>query len=66
MGLCFFTGSTAVGGIAKNAEKFIPYTLELGGKNSVLIDPKIKDLDLVAKIMWAKLLNCGQLVWLLI
>jgi aldehyde dehydrogenase (NAD+) len=59
----FFTGSTAVGRIIakKMAEKFIPYTLELGGKNSVLIDPKIENLDLVAKkIIWAKLLNCGQ------
>jgi len=59
----FFTGSTKVGRIIieKIAPKFIPYTLELGGKNSVLIDPNIKDIDLVAKkIVWAKLLNCGQ------
>ncbi|AWX42884.1 NAD-dependent aldehyde dehydrogenase domain-containing protein [Metamycoplasma cloacale] len=59
----FFTGNTAVGQIIykKAAEKMIPCVLELGGKSPVIIDPKIKNLENVAKeIIWGKLTNAGQ------
>lgn len=58
----FFTGSTAVGKIVmeKAAKRLIPITLELGGKSPCIID-KDADLQMAAKrIVWGKLLNCGQ------
>jgi aldehyde dehydrogenase (NAD+) len=58
----FFTGSQAGGRevMAAAAENFIPVTLELGGKNPVLIDPTA-DLALAARrIAFGKCLNAGQ------
>jgi aldehyde dehydrogenase (NAD+) len=58
----FFTGSSAVGKIvmqaaAKNLSKV---TLELGGKSPVIIDESANIKKAASKIMWAKVLNCGQ------
>ena len=58
----FFTGSTNVGKMVmqKAAEKFIPVTLELGGKSPCIVDADA-DIELTAKrIVWGKFLNCGQ------
>ncbi|ETO24069.1 aldehyde dehydrogenase 3 A2, partial [Reticulomyxa filosa] len=61
--LCMFTGSTFVGKLIMKAcaEHLTPVILELGGKNPVFLDDKL-DLKVVAKrIMYGRLLNCGQL-----
>lgn len=58
----FFTGSTRVGKIVlqKAAEKYIPVTLELGGKSPCIVD-ETANLALAAKrIVFGKFLNCGQ------
>ncbi len=58
----FFTGSTRVGKIVmqKAAEKFIPVTLELGGKSPCIVD-ETANIELAAKrIVFGKFLNCGQ------
>ncbi len=58
----FFTGSVRVGKIVmeKAAQRLIPTTLELGGKSPCIVD-KDSNLSLAAKrIVWGKLLNCGQ------
>jgi aldehyde dehydrogenase (NAD+) len=58
----FFTGSQAGGRavMAAAAENLIPVTLELGGKNPVLIDPTA-DLALAARrIAFGKCINAGQ------
>lgn len=58
----FFTGSKAGGRqvLSAAAENFIPVTLELGGKNPVLIDPTA-DLALAARrIAFGKCVNAGQ------
>lgn len=58
----FFTGSTRVGKIVMKAasEYLTPVTLELGGKNPVVVD-KEANLEVAAKrIIWGKLLNSGQ------
>lgn len=58
----FFTGSIPVGKIvAKQAAKNLtPVTLELGGKNPVIIN-KDTDIKMTAKrIIWGKFLNAGQ------
>jgi len=58
----FFTGSDVVGRIVAKAaaENLTPYTLELGGKSPTIISPDA-DLKLAARrIMWGKVLNCGQ------
>jgi aldehyde dehydrogenase (NAD+) len=60
--LIFYTGNTMVGKIIhKAANKFLtPVVLELGGKSPVIVDSDI-DINLTAKrIMWGKLVNCGQ------
>lgn len=59
----FFTGSPAVGKIVMNAasNNLIPVTLELGGKSPVIVDSST-NLEIAAKkIVWGKLLNCGQI-----
>ena len=44
----------------KAAERFIPVTLEMGGKSPCIVD-ETADLKLAAKrIVFGKLLNCGQ------
>jgi len=58
----FFTGSPSVGKIVmKGAANFLtPCTLELGGKNPVLVG-ETADLDLAAKrILWGRNMNGGQ------
>lgn len=58
----FFTGSTAVGKIiAKTAaEKLLPVSLKLGGKDSAIV---LEDADLdrtIQGILWGSLMNAGQ------
>jgi coniferyl-aldehyde dehydrogenase len=58
-----FTGSTQVGRQVASiaAPNLVPMTLELGGKNPVIISDSA-DLKLTAeKIMWAKTMNGGQI-----
>ncbi|CAA0093570.1 Coniferyl aldehyde dehydrogenase [Zhongshania aliphaticivorans] len=58
-----FTGSTNVARLVaqSSASNLIPLTLELGGKNPVVISPSA-NLQLAAeKLMWAKTLNGGQI-----
>lgn len=58
----FFTGSVNVGKIVMQAaaKQLIPVTLELGGKSPVIID-KSANLKIASeRIMWGKLMNCGQ------
>lgn len=58
----FFTGSMRVGKtvLEKASKKFIPVTLELGGKSPCIVDGTA-DIKLAAKrIVFGKFLNCGQ------
>ncbi|KII87702.1 hypothetical protein PLICRDRAFT_112150 [Plicaturopsis crispa FD-325 SS-3] len=58
-----YTGNGKVGRIVSiaAAKHLTPVTLELGGKNPVVIDPKC-DLAVAAKrILWGKAANAGQL-----
>ncbi|XP_018017522.1 aldehyde dehydrogenase, dimeric NADP-preferring isoform X2 [Hyalella azteca] len=58
----FFTGSSHVGKIVQRAaaEHLTPTTLELGGKSPVYLDDTV-NLDIATRrIMWGKLINCGQ------
>lgn len=62
----FYTGNGHVGRIisAAAAKHLTPLTLELGGKSPVILDPSY-DLDIAAKrIMYGKVLNCGQVSFL--
>ena len=58
----FFTGSPQVGSIVmKAASKHLSsITLELGGKSPVIVDETAKLKDTAEKLIWGKLLNCGQ------
>lgn len=59
----FYTGNGHVGRIvsAAAAKHLTPLTLELGGKSPVILDPSY-DLDIAAKrIMYGKIINCGQI-----
>lgn len=58
----FFTGSTKVGKIVHQAaSQFItPTTLELGGKGPVYIDKSVNLKVATRRIIWGKVLNCGQ------
>lgn len=59
----FYTGNAAVGTIIakKAAETLTPTTLELGGRNPAIIlrsaDPRLA----ARRLLWAKLLNVGQI-----
>ncbi len=58
----FFTGSPSVGQIVyEKAARFLtPVTLELGGKNPVIVS-KHCDVSLAAKrTIWGRMMNCGQ------
>ncbi|MCI9405592.1 MAG: aldehyde dehydrogenase family protein [Oscillospiraceae bacterium] len=58
----FFTGSGVVGKkvLTAAAKNLTPVTLELGGKCPCIIDSSA-DLQAAARrIMWGKILNCGQ------
>lgn len=58
----FFTGSPVVGKIVMKAaaEHLTSVTLELGGKNPVIIDKTAKLADAAQKLVWGKFFNCGQ------
>ena len=58
----FFTGSQSGGRniMRAAAENLIPVTLELGGKNPVIIDPTA-DIGMAARrVAWGKIINAGQ------
>jgi aldehyde dehydrogenase (NAD+) len=59
----FFTGSPAVGKIVNkaSAEHLTNVTLELGGKNPVIIDKNVSLNVAVKRMLWAKFTNAGQL-----
>ena len=58
----FFTGSPEVGKIVMRAaaEHLSGLTLELGGKNPVVVDATADLRDAAEKIVWGKFLNNGQ------
>jgi aldehyde dehydrogenase (NAD+) len=58
----FFTGSPLVGKIVMKAaaEHLTSVTLELGGKNPVIIDKSANLKDAAKKLIWGKYFNCGQ------
>nr|NP_724565.3 aldehyde dehydrogenase type III, isoform O [Drosophila melanogaster]AAM68899.3 aldehyde dehydrogenase type III, isoform O [Drosophila melanogaster] len=58
----FYTGSTRVGKIIHAAaNKYLtPTTLELGGKSPCYIDKSVDMRTAVKRILWGKLINCGQ------
>jgi aldehyde dehydrogenase (NAD+) len=58
----FFTGSTHVGRIVMRAaaESLTPVTLELGGKNPVIVMPDCNLKRTAQRIAWGKLHNNGQ------
>jgi aldehyde dehydrogenase (NAD+) len=58
----FFTGSTQVGRIVMRAaaEQLTPVTLELGGKNPVIVMPDCHLKRTAQRIAWGKLHNNGQ------
>ncbi|KAI0353663.1 aldehyde dehydrogenase [Trametes cingulata] len=58
-----YTGNGRVGRIiAQAAAKYLtPITLELGGKNPVVVDPKV-DVTMTAKrLLWGRFSNAGQI-----
>ncbi|MBL7810715.1 MAG: aldehyde dehydrogenase [Bacteroidetes bacterium] len=58
----FFTGSTTVGRIVYQAaaRHLTPVTLELGGKNPVIVSGNCNLKDAAKRVVWAKFLNAGQ------
>ena len=58
----FFTGSTQIGRIIMRAaaEQLTPVTLELGGKNPVIVMPDCNLKRTARRIAWGKLHNNGQ------
>jgi len=58
-----YTGNGAVGRIvmAAAARHLTPVTLELGGKSPTYVDKSAKIDTAIARILMAKLLNCGQI-----
>ena len=58
----FFTGSSRLGKIVMRAaaDHLTPLTLELGGKNPVLVDQTANIPAAARRIVWAKYLNAGQ------
>ncbi|XP_033234269.1 aldehyde dehydrogenase, dimeric NADP-preferring isoform X2 [Drosophila pseudoobscura] len=58
----FYTGSTRVGKIIHAAanQHLTPTTLELGGKSPCYIDKSVELRTAVKRILWGKLINCGQ------
>lgn len=62
LGKVLFTGSAEVGRLvaASAGERLVPVTLELGGKDPMLV---LDDADLARAVdgaLWASFLNCGQ------
>jgi len=58
----FFTGSQETGKkvLRAAAEQLTPVSLELGGKNPVIIDKNIHLKNTAKRILWGKFLNAGQ------
>lgn len=58
----FFTGSPQVGKVIMQAaaKHLTSVTLELGGKNPVIVDETASLKDAAKKIIWGKFFNCGQ------
>jgi aldehyde dehydrogenase (NAD+) len=58
----FFTGSSNVGKkiMVAASKNLSSITLELGGKSPVVIDETANLSDAAQKIIWSKLMNCGQ------
>ncbi len=58
----FFTGGTEVGRkvIEAAAKHITPFTLELGGKSPVIVEPDASIDAAARKIAWGKFLNAGQ------
>jgi coniferyl-aldehyde dehydrogenase len=58
----FFTGSAAVGQLVQRAaaQNLVPVTLELGGKNPVVISPEADLRRAAQRIARSRLLNAGQ------
>ena len=59
----FFTGSPTTGKavMANCAKNLTPVTLELGGKSPAVVAPDYPITKAVERIMWAKMLNAGQI-----
>ncbi|KAH9934346.1 NAD-aldehyde dehydrogenase [Fomitopsis serialis] len=57
-----YTGNNRVAKIVcmAAAKHLTPVTLELGGKSPCVIDPKCNAKVAAKRIMWGKLVNCGQ------
>ena len=58
----FFIGGHAVGRLVMRAaaEHFASVTLEMGGKNPVIIDASANLAEAGQKIAWGRVANCGQ------
>ncbi|CAJ0607975.1 unnamed protein product [Cylicocyclus nassatus] len=58
-----YTGNPTVARVimAAAAKNLTPVTLELGGKNPVLVEPDADLEDAAKKIVFSKTLNCGQI-----
>ncbi len=58
----FFTGSTKIGSyvMGKAAEKLIPVSLELGGKNPCVVTADARLEFAARRIAWGKFINAGQ------
>ncbi|KAJ3350168.1 Aldehyde dehydrogenase [Kappamyces sp. JEL0680] len=60
--LICYTGSTQIGRIVMQAaaKNLTPVLLELGGKSPVIIDDTVDPKIAAKRIIWGKLVNCGQ------
>lgn len=58
----YYTGGMAVGKIVMKAaaDHFVSVTLEMGGKNPVIIDETAKLENAAAKLAWGRVMNAGQ------
>lgn len=58
----FFIGGHAVGRLVMKAaaEHFASVTLEMGGKNPVIVDASANIAEAGQKIAWGRVANCGQ------
>jgi coniferyl-aldehyde dehydrogenase len=58
----FFTGSTAIGALVQGAaaRNLVPVTLELGGKNPVVVSPDADIRRSAARVAQARMVNGGQ------
>ena len=58
----YYTGGMAVGNIVMKAaaDHFASVTLEMGGKNPVIIDETAKIENAATKLSWGRVMNAGQ------